>query len=72
MIPIYTGEDIKFANDEEASAYYMKKLRQQSSMKTGQYCRHYRETVTGSNGLFVPPKGYLKGLREIVMNLAFF
>lgn len=57
---------IEFASEEEASAYFVDKLREQITYEgRDQVAAIFLETVTGSNGVIIPPKGYLKGVREI-------
>ena len=64
--PYMYREYIDFASEEEASAYYMKRLRQQIKYENpDNIAAIIVESVVGSNGLFIPPKGYMKGLREI-------
>lgn len=64
--PYLYREDFKFAGEEEYSAYLLKKLRQQIKYENPEnIAAIIVESVTGSNGLFVPPQGYMKGLREV-------
>ena len=57
---------IEFASEEEGAAYYVDKLREQITYEgRDQVAAIFLETVTGSNGVIIPPKGYLKGVREI-------
>ncbi|GIM29082.1 aspartate aminotransferase family protein [Clostridium polyendosporum] len=57
---------INFKSEEEASKYYVNMLREQI-LYEGPFnvAAIVLETVTGSNGVIIPPKGYLKGIREI-------
>ena len=55
-----------FKTEEEATAYYLGQLREQIIYEG----RHsvaaiFMESITGSNGVIIPPKGYMKGVREI-------
>lgn len=57
---------IKFETEEEATAYYIGQLREQIIYEG----RHnvaaiFMESITGSNGVIIPPKGYMKGVREL-------
>ncbi len=57
---------IDFKNEEEAAKYYLYKLREQVQYEGPQsVAAIFLETVTGSNGVIIPPKGYLQGVREI-------
>jgi taurine--2-oxoglutarate transaminase len=57
---------VEFASEEEGAAYYVEKLREQITYEgRDQVAAIFLETVTGSNGVIIPPKGYLKGVREI-------
>ncbi|NPV43908.1 MAG: aminotransferase class III-fold pyridoxal phosphate-dependent enzyme [Firmicutes bacterium] len=56
----------KFKDEEEASKYYVGQLREQIEYEGPQnVAAIFIETVTGSNGVIIPPKGYLKGVREL-------
>jgi taurine--2-oxoglutarate transaminase len=55
-----------FETEEAATAYYLGQLREQIIYEG----RHsvaaiFMESITGSNGVIIPPKGYMKGVREI-------
>ncbi|SMC25196.1 taurine---2-oxoglutarate transaminase [Clostridium acidisoli DSM 12555] len=57
---------IEFKSEEAASKYYVDKLREQIIYEGEEsVAAIFLETVTGSNGVIIPPKGYLKGIREI-------
>lgn len=57
---------IKFESEEAASKYYVDKLREQLIYEGVQsVAAIFLETITGSNGVIIPPKGYLKGVREV-------
>lgn len=57
---------IDFKSEEEASAYYVAKLREQVQYEgADSIAAIVMESVTGSNGIIIPPKGYMKGVREI-------
>lgn len=57
---------IEFKSEEEGSKFYIDKLREQIIYE-GPFnvAAIVLETVTGSNGVIIPPKGYLKGVRQI-------
>ena len=64
--PIYLQRKIRFATEEEASEYYVAKLREQVIYEgADNVAAIVMETITGSNGVIIPPKGYLKGVRAI-------
>ena len=64
--PYLYRETIPFATEEEASAYYVSKLREQIIYEGRESIAAIAlETITGSNGVILPPKGYLKGVREV-------
>jgi taurine--2-oxoglutarate transaminase len=57
---------IEFKSEEEASRYYVDKLREQIVYEgPASVAAVVMETVTGSNGIIIPPKGYLPGVRKI-------
>ena len=63
---IYREPVIKFESEEQATAYYLSKLREQIIYEgADQVAAIVLETITGSNGVIIPPKGYLPGVRKI-------
>jgi len=57
---------IKFKTEEEASEYYLKLLREQIEFEGPQnIAAIFQETVVGSNGVLIPPKGWLEGVRKL-------
>ncbi|MCI1956284.1 MAG: aminotransferase class III-fold pyridoxal phosphate-dependent enzyme [Oscillospiraceae bacterium] len=57
---------IDFASEEDAAEYYVGKLREQIVYEGPEsVAAVILETVTGSNGVIIPPKGYLQGVRRI-------
>ncbi|WEV54584.1 aminotransferase class III-fold pyridoxal phosphate-dependent enzyme [Leuconostocaceae bacterium ESL0723] len=57
---------LKFSSEEEATDYYLKTLRDQIIYEGPEdIAAIWLETITGSNGVIIPPKGYLKGVREL-------
>jgi taurine--2-oxoglutarate transaminase len=64
--PYLYHETIPFKSEEEASAYYVSKLKEQIIYEgTESVAAVMCETITGSNGVIIPPKGYLKGVRQV-------
>lgn len=64
--PYIYREPIQFASEEAASAYYIAKLREQVIYEgADNVAAIVLETITGSNGVILPPKGYLEGVREL-------
>lgn len=63
---IYREPVIKFESEEQATEYYLAKLREQIIYEgADQVAAIVMETITGSNGVIIPPKGYLPGVRKI-------
>ena len=57
---------IAFNNDAEATQYYVGQLREQILYEgPHMIAAIFLETVTGSNGVIIPPEGYLKGVRDL-------
>ncbi|MEN1761012.1 aminotransferase class III-fold pyridoxal phosphate-dependent enzyme [Anoxynatronum sibiricum] len=55
-----------FKDDAEATKYYIGQLREQILYEGPQHVAAiFLETVTGSNGIIIPPEGYLKGVRDL-------
>lgn len=64
--PYLYRETIPFSSEEEATEYYLTKLREQIIYEgRDQVAAIVLETITGSNGVIIPPKGYLPGVRKI-------
>ena len=64
--PYIYREKIKFSTEEEASEYYVAKLREQVIYEGAEnVAAIVMETITGSNGVIIPPKNYLKSVRAI-------
>ena len=64
--PYIYREAIQFESEEAATKYYLAKLREQIIYEgPGSVAAIVLETVTGSNGIIIPPKGYLPGVRAI-------
>ncbi|MDR1287000.1 MAG: aminotransferase class III-fold pyridoxal phosphate-dependent enzyme [Treponema sp.] len=64
--PYVYRENLKFASEEEAAAYYVRRFREQVIYENpAGIAAVICETVTGSNGAIIPPKGYFEGLRGV-------
>lgn len=64
--PYIYREPIEFKSEEEATKYYLTKLREQILYEgPDNVAAIVMETITGSNGVIIPPKGYLPGVRKI-------
>lgn len=57
---------IDFESEEVASKFYVDKLREQIQYEgPDNVAAIVLESITGSNGVIIPPKGYLEGVRSI-------
>lgn len=64
--PYLYREQLPFESEEASSAYYVGKLREQICYEgPDSVAAIVMETITGSNGVIIPPKGYLPGVRKI-------
>lgn len=64
--PYVYREAVEFASEEEATKFYITKLREQVIYENPDtIAAIVMETITGSNGVILPPKGYLEGVRKI-------
>jgi taurine--2-oxoglutarate transaminase len=64
--PYIYREAIDFASEEEATKYYLAKLEEQILYEgRDTIAAIVIETITGSNGVIIPPKGYLPGVRAL-------
>lgn len=64
--PYVYREPIRFESEEAATAYYLAKLEEQLVYENpNAVAAIVLETVTGSNGVIIPPKGYLPGVRAL-------
>lgn len=64
--PYIYREAVEFESEEAATKYYITKLREQIVYEgPDSVAAIVLETVTGSNGIIIPPKGYLPGVRKI-------
>jgi len=64
--PYLYRDNLPFKTEREASEYYLKKLREQVCYEgADNVAAIVLETVTGTNGVIIPPEGYLQGVRKI-------
>lgn len=64
--PYVYRSQVPFASEEEASKFYVGMLREQLLYEgADSVAAIVLETVTGSNGVILPPKGYLPGVRAL-------
>lgn len=64
--PYVYREPIAFESEEAATKYYLAKLEEQIQYeKPDAIAAIVLETITGSNGVIIPPKGYLPGVRAL-------
>ena len=64
--PYIYREPIEFESEEAATAYYLHKLEEQIQYEgVDSVAAIVLETITGSNGIIIPPKGYLPGVRKL-------
>ncbi|MEQ8154110.1 MAG: aminotransferase class III-fold pyridoxal phosphate-dependent enzyme [Clostridiaceae bacterium] len=64
--PYVYREAIEFESEEAATKYYLTKLREQITYEgPDSVAAIVLETITGSNGVIIPPKGYLPGVRKL-------
>lgn len=57
---------IRFESEEAATSYYLSQLREQIIYEGRKsVAAIFLETITGSNGVIIPPKGYLQGVRAL-------
>jgi taurine--2-oxoglutarate transaminase len=64
--PYLYREPLNFASEKEAADYYVYKLREQVLYENPPtIAAIVLETVTGSNGVLIPPEGYIQGVRKL-------
>lgn len=64
--PYVYREAIDFESEEAASKYYLAKLEEQIQYEgPNSIAAIVMETITGSNGIIIPPKGYMPGVRAL-------
>lgn len=66
MDPYMYRDNLPFATEEECTQYYLRKLEEQIVYENpDNVAAIIMETITGTNGIIIPPKGYLPGVRKI-------
>lgn len=66
MDPYMYRDNLPFATEEECTQYYLRKLEEQIVYENPEnVAAIIMETITGTNGIIIPPKGYLPGVRKI-------
>jgi taurine--2-oxoglutarate transaminase len=64
--PYVYREAIDFESEEAATKYYLTKLEEQIQYEgPNSVAAIVMETITGSNGVIIPPKGYMPGVRAL-------
>ena len=64
--PYVYREAIEFKSEEDATKYYLAKLEEQIQYEgANSVAAIVLETITGSNGIIIPPKGYMPGVRAL-------
>ena len=64
--PYIYREPIQFASEAEATKYYLAKLEEQVQYENpSTIAAIVMEPVPGSNGIIIPPEGYMEGVRAI-------
>lgn len=57
---------VEFKSEEEATKYYLTLLREQIEFEGPEnIAAIFQETVVGSNGILIPPKGWMQGVRKL-------
>ena len=66
MDPYLYRDNLPFATEEECTQYSLRKLEEQIVYENpDNVAAIIMETITGTNGIIIPPKGYLPGVRKI-------
>ena len=64
--PYHAPKQVSFKNEADMTSYYLDRFEELVNREGPHLIAGvFVETVVGSNGVLVPPKGYLKGLKEI-------
>ncbi|MEA4814439.1 MAG: aminotransferase class III-fold pyridoxal phosphate-dependent enzyme [Oscillospiraceae bacterium] len=64
--PYIYHDNLPFKTEEECTEFYLRRLREQIMYECPDtVAAIVMETITGSNGVILPPKGYLPGVRKI-------
>ena len=66
MDPYMYRDNLPFETEEECTEFYLKKLEEQINYENpDNIAAIIMETITGTNGIIIPPKGYLPGVRKL-------
>lgn len=66
MDPYLYRDNLPFETEEECTAFYLRKLEEQLNYENpDNVAAIVMETITGTNGIIIPPKGYLTGVRKL-------
>lgn len=64
--PYRAPKQVKFESEKDVTEYYLELLENQIIYEgTDKVAAIFFETIVGSNGVLIPPKGYYQGVREI-------
>ncbi len=64
--PYRAPKQVVFKNEEDITDFYLTLLENQLIYEgTDQIAAIFMETVVGSNGILIPPKGYMEGVRAL-------
>ncbi len=64
--PYVYRDNLPFETEEKCTEFYLKKLEEQIVYENAaNVAAVIVETITGTNGVIIPPKGYLPGVRKI-------
>lgn len=64
--PYRAPKGVTFETEEDAAAYYLEILEDQILYEGPEHIAAiFFESVVGSNGILIPPKGYMEGVREL-------
>ncbi|MCL2705761.1 MAG: aminotransferase class III-fold pyridoxal phosphate-dependent enzyme [Spirochaetaceae bacterium] len=62
----YPYRETNFKSDNEITSFYLQKLEEQIIFEgKNKIAAIFLEAIPGTNGVIIPPKGYLEGVREI-------
>lgn len=66
MDPYLYRDNLPFETEEECTAFYLRKLEEQLNYENpDNVAAIVMETITGTNGIIIPPKGYLPSVRKL-------
>lgn len=66
MDPYLYRDNLPFETEEECTTFYLRKLEEQLNYENpDNVAAIVMETITGTNGIIIPPKGYLPGVRKL-------